>query len=181
MSNRKLSKYVTEETFCRSDTATALKMPNIFTPIAFKNAVILCQDFTDPILDYYSKLFNGHNPSNLLMLSSGQRCPELNKEIGGDPKSGHQFGNCEDLNIFGLPAKSLFNDIISGRIKQRNGKPLKDIIDQCIYEQKTVKGKLIIWVHIGRAGKPRKQFLKANIKTVNGKVLSSYSSVYSEI
>ena len=181
MSNRKLSKYITEETFCHSDTATALKMQNVFTPIAFNNAVILCQDFYDPILDYYSKKLNGHNPASLLILSSGYRCIELNKKIGGDAKSQHPFGNAGDTNIFGIPPKQLFNDIISGRIKQRNGKPLKDIIDQCIYEQKIINGKLVIWVHIGRAGKSRNQFMQANIKTVNGQTQSSYSSVCSEI
>lgn len=176
MSNRKLSKHVTEEIFCYSDTAKVLKIKNEFTPTVFKNAVILCQDFLDPILDFYAKKLRGGvgNPATLLMLSSGYRCPGLNKIIHGDIKSQHQFGNAADMSIFGFPAKALFNDIISGRIKQRNGKPLKDIVDQCIYEQNTSGAK---WVHIGRAGKPRKQFMKALVGAEN----TSCVNVFTEI
>lgn len=180
MSNRKLSKYMTEQKFCFSDTATKLKIKNIFTATALLNAVIFCQDFLDPICDYYAKILNTQSPASLLILSSGYRCVVLNKNpsIGGDPKSQHQFGNAGDINIYKIQAKRLFNDIISGRIKQRNGKYLKDIVDQCIYERKSNGAE---WVHLGRAGKPRKQFLKANLTLVNGKYQSSYVTVNSEI
>ena len=178
MSNRKLSKYVTEQKFCYSETAIKLKIQNIFTPTAFKNAVILCQDFLDPICDHYAKELGEKDPARLLCLSSGQRCPELNFKVGGDKKSGHQFGNCGDTNILKVPAKKLFNDIISGRIKQRNGKPLKDIVDQCIYERKQSGEE---WVHLGRAGKPRKQFLLAVFKVVKKKIETTYISVPSEL
>ena len=181
MSNRKLSKYMTEQKFCASDTAKKLKIKNIFTPTAFKNAVIFCQDFLDPIVDYYAKLQGVTKLSImliLLVLSSGYRDILVNKAVGGDPKSQHPFGNCGDINILRVTAKQLFNDIISGRIKQRNGKPLKDIVDQCIYE---VKSNGQTWVHLGRAGKPRKQFKKAIINVVNGVSHTSYSNVVSEI
>lgn len=177
MSNRKLSKYMTEQKFCYSDTAKAKKIANIFTPTAFNNAVIFCQDFLDPIVDHYARQQNIINIDAkllLLILSSGQRCIELNKEIGGAPKSQHQFGNAGDINILHVAAKRVFNDIISGRIKQRNGKPLIDIVDQCIYE---VDSKGNIWVHLGRAGKPRKQFMRAIIKGSQ----KTYTNVYKEI
>lgn len=181
MSNRKLSKYITEQKFCASDTAKRLKIENIFTPTAFKNAVIFCQDFLDPIVDYYAKQQKITNPNILmilLVLSSGYRALKLNSAVGGEKTSQHQFGNAGDINILKVTSKQLFNDIISGRIEQRNGKPLKDIVDQCIYE---VKSNGQSWVHLGRAGKPRKQFLKASIKMVNGKAQTSYSNVVSEI
>ena len=150
MRNRGLSKHFSEKTFAYSDVAVAYKIDNSFeTEIVFKNATSFCREILEAIYAHY-----GIVPT----LSSGYRCTKLNshKKIGGAANSAHRFGNAGDTNVNTIGAKRLFNDIISGRIKQSNGRPLYEIIDQCIYEEK--KG-MLPWCHLGRAGKPRREFM----------------------
>lgn len=149
MSNRGLSKNISEKDFCLSLTAVTLRINNTFeTQIVFNNAVILCREFLEAVIAHYNKK---------LIISSGYRCTKLNANprIGGATNSAHRFGNAADINVTGISTKQLFNDIISGRIKLLDGRPLKVLVDQCIYEEKNGTK----WVHIQRAGKPRGQFM----------------------
>lgn len=155
---RKLSKYITEAMFVYSQTAIARHIKNEFVSIPqFQTAATFCQKIIDPVCDYYApKKYN---------MSSGLRGKELNLAVGGDPKSDHCISNiliggaAADGNITGLDPKKFFNDIFSGRIKQPNGKPLRDIIDQCIYEERHTFRGVERWVHLGYRKIPRKQFM----------------------
>ncbi len=153
MSNRRLSKYVTETMATTSQTATRLNIKNQFDDKTFKNACNASLKLIDPIVSYY---INTKSSSCYLILSSFLRVPALNIKIGGSDTSRHCHGDAADINIYGVTPKQLFNDIISGRIKQPNGRPLKEIIDQCIYEYGS-------WVHVALnsdLSKPRNMFMK---------------------
>lgn len=158
MSNRKMSKYITEQMFLYSQTALAKHIKNVFASVAqFNVGCLFCQKIIDPIGDFYA-------PKKYTM-SSGLRGKDLNVAVGGDPKSDHCINKIEiegaagDGNVQGVDPKQLFNDIFTGKIKQPNGKPLRDIIDQCIYEERHTFRSVERWVHLGRRKVPRKQFM----------------------
>lgn len=158
MSNRKMSKYVTEQMFIYSQTATLKHIPNNFKTLGqFNIACYLCQKVADPIIDYY--------PSKKGICESGFRGKELNKAVNGSDTSDHCINNISiggaaiDLNIIGVDPKQLFNDVFTGKIKQPNGKPLRDIIDQMIYEERHTPQGVQRWVHFGHRNIARKQFM----------------------
>ncbi len=130
-----LSRYVTINEFIRSDYAIRNRLPNSMAEKQWNNAKILCQDFIDPIRDFYGKP---------VIVSSGYRSPSVNSGVGGATSSEHVNGNAIDFHVKDVPLKTVFNDIFSGRIK------FKGNYDQLIYEFGS-------WIHIGRRDIPRKQ------------------------
>jgi zinc D-Ala-D-Ala carboxypeptidase len=79
-----------------------------------------------------------------VMVSSGYRCPALNKAVGGAPASAHLDGLAADITVPGMTARELAAAIRDSSI----------VLDQLIYEG--------TWVHVGLAnGKPRRQVLTA--------------------
>ena len=88
------------------------------------------------------------------MISSGYRCEELNKAIGGSPTSEHRNGNAADFTVPGIPNE----DVMEFCIK-------KVKFDQIVAEfwDKANGG----WLHIGLRPKCRKQVLRAY--SLNGK------------
>lgn len=144
--------------FLHSDTAIAKHIPNNFKNFGqFNIASYLCQKVVDPILDYY-KPKKG-------VIESGFRGKELNEAVNGSNTSDHCINNISnggaaiDLNIIGIDPKKLFNDVFTGKIKQPNGKPLTDIIDQMIYEERHTPQGVQRWVHFGHRNIPRHQFM----------------------
>ena len=166
MSNRKLSKYMDEKTFTYSDTAKLKKLVNSFrTTVQFNIAAKLCQKIYDPLVEYYAKLGLKTNNAHYARPSSGFRGHDLNEAVGGSETSDHCILNVSvegaaiDLNFTNLDPKQLFNDVFTGKIKQPNGQPLTQIIDQMIYEERHTKQGVQRWVHFGRRNNPRRQFM----------------------
>lgn len=145
-----LSKYVTEEEFTRSQTATRFGINNQMNPEQRQAAIQLCCKVLDKIREYYK---------SPLIISSGFRIFPLNKKIGGAATSQHCKGEAADFYIVGIPIERLFNDIRTGKITGL-------VWDQVIEEG--------TWVHISyRVSGNRKQALRASFK--GGKV--SYTNV----
>lgn len=89
-----------------------------------------------------------------ITVSSGYRCPALNKAVGGASNSAHVLGLAADITAPGMSPQAL------AKLIQRAGLAF----DQLIYEG--------TWVHIGlSASSPRRQVLTATF--VGGK--ASYS------
>lgn len=161
-----ISKHFTVKDVCYSDTALKRSLNNIPTIPVINNSKLLAENILEAIVIFYSKNLNVH---------CMYRSDIVNKAVGGvvDKKTGkstsqHCFGQACDFTINGIDTKKIFNDIISGRIKNSKGKPLKDILDQCIFENNGA------WIHISfDKAKSRKQFMTA----LNG----VYKSVYKEI
>jgi hypothetical protein len=84
-----------------------------------------------------------------ITISSGYRCSELNREVGGASSSAHVLGLAADINCPGMSPKELARTILAGGIE----------FDQLIYEGAGGGG----WVHIGlSAGAPRNEVLTAH-------------------
>lgn len=78
-----------------------------------------------------------------VIVSSGYRCPALNKAVGGQPNSQHMTGQAADFIApqFGSPRT------VASRIADSGLD-----VDQCIVEFDR-------WVHVSFAPSPRRQFL----------------------
>lgn len=87
-----------------------------------------------------------------IMISSGYRCRELNRIVGGSGTSAHEKALAADIRVKGYTPEQLFQKIRS----------LSLDYDQVIQEFDR-------WVHVGLADKPRKQDLRAT--TQNGKTV----------
>lgn len=114
-----------------SDTAKARGIDNSLPPYLMRNAKALVER-VQMIRDALGVP---------IAISSGYRCPELNKAVGGKPTSQHQLGLAADIHAKGYSAQELFNKI----------KTLKIPFDQLILEK--VGGKE--WVHISVQPKER--------------------------
>lgn len=82
-------KYFTLNELTRSDTATKNKIDNTPTAEAVKNLTVLVDKVLDPLREMYGKP---------IYISSGYRCPALNKAVGGVPGSQHKTGQAADIN-----------------------------------------------------------------------------------
>jgi hypothetical protein len=78
-----------------------------------------------------------------ITISSGYRCPELNRKIGGSMTSQHMTGHAVDFTASGLTIDDAMQLIISSDLDY----------DQLIAEYNS-------WVHISWSDKPRRQTLE---------------------
>lgn len=76
-----------------------------------------------------------------LQITSGYRCPKLNKAIGGVSNSAHIEGRAADIHIYSEDYAQTLLDIFALNIH----------VDMALYEHsKTAK-----WIHVQTADKPR--------------------------
>ena len=66
-----------------------------------RNLTNLMENVVDFIVDEYP----------LLIISSGYRCQELNRFIGGSNTSQHIFGQAVDIQVPGVPSLDIYNFI----------------------------------------------------------------------
>jgi hypothetical protein len=132
-----LSKHVTMEEFCYSPTAIKKGINNSMGLIAIDKAIQLCENVFEPLRKHLNAP---------IKISSGFRCDQLNKLIGGASGSQHTKGEAFDLE---LTDRKLFDWI------------LKNLeFDQAIYE--FGNDAYANWFHISyRKGNNRKQALRA--------------------
>jgi hypothetical protein len=132
-----LSRHVTIQEFCYSPTAIKKGINNVMNATQVNNAIQLCENVFEPIRKHLNIP---------IKISSGFRCDQLNKLIGGASGSQHSKGEAFDLE---LTDRNLFDWI------------LKNIeFDQAIYEFGNDKN--ANWFHISyRKGNNRKQALRA--------------------
>lgn len=158
-----LTKHYTVEDCEHSDTAIRLKIQNKMNPTQTANAKKILEDISEPICEHYGIR---------ITYSCLFRNEAVNKAVGGaiNPKTGkptseHCNANAFDGAKFGnISFKQVFNDIIDGKIKDKKGIPIRQHIDQMIFEtqittdKKTGKKIYTYWLHIGRRDIPRHQF-----------------------
>lgn len=134
-----LSKHVTIQEFSYSPTAIKKGIHNVMNSVQVNNAIQLCENVFEPIRKHLNVP---------IKISSGFRCEQLNKLIGGANGSQHTKGEAFDLE---LTNRKLFDWII---------KNLE--FDQAIYE--FGNDAHANWFHISyRKGNNRKQALRAII------------------
>lgn len=145
-----LTKNFSYSEFTESSTAKARGIDNSLPNQAVRTAIKeLAENILQPLRDAYG---------SGIRITSGYRCPALNKAVGGVATSAHLTGYAADLQPI--------NGDIAGftRFAVEWLKRTGTAFDQCITERNTHTG--AIWLHIGLkgpGGKQRKQFLNMTI------------------
>lgn len=141
----RLSKNFTSGELIRSDTAKSLGIINTPNEEQLRNLGALVQNVLQPLREILNKP---------IIVTSGFRCKELNKILGGSPTSQHCEGKAVDIIVSNMSTKELYNII----------KQSKLTYDQLILEVTSSSQ----WVHISYNKKfNRKQNLiyKNNVYT----------------
>ena len=89
----KISKNFTLEELTKSQTAEALKIDNTPGAEQIINLCALVHHVLQPLRDHYGQP---------VKISSGYRCPALNKAVGGVTNSQHMRGQAADIKITGV-------------------------------------------------------------------------------
>ena len=127
----------------RSDTARRLGIDNTPPDSIKKNLTLFIEKVLDPIREDWG---------SPIIVSSGYRCPELNKAVGGVNTSGHQYGYCADLQVKGGMKKIReLADFILKWMKDHNMK-----WDEILFEHSGG----VTWLHFCWIGKDGKQRMK---------------------
>lgn len=94
---------------------------NVPNAMQIKNMEFLCDNVLEPLREHY-----GHP----VVITSGYRCPELNKAVGGADNSQHTKGEAADLHILGVRNDDVWNfikehlafdQLIAERLRQQDG------------------------------------------------------------
>ena len=131
-------KYFTLNELTASSTAKRKGIDNTPDATVKANLTALVANILDPLREAYGKP---------IVVSSGYRCPKLNRAVGGAAKSQHVTGQAADIHTLSdTPAdnKKLFDLILK----------LKLPFDQLINEYN------FNWVHVSFSPRNRRQVLK---------------------
>lgn len=131
-------KYFTIKELTKSDVAKRNKINNIPTQQEEANLIALVDNILDPLREAYGKS---------IIVTSGFRCEELNRLVGGSKTSHHRTGQAADIRtIADTPEenKKLYDLIIELDL------PFDQLIDEYNFD----------WVHVSHTPKNRKQILK---------------------
>ena len=135
-----IMKYFSIDEMTRSDTARRLGIDNTPSDSIKNNLTLFINKILDPIREDWG---------SPIIVSSGYRCPELNKAVGGVKTSGHMYGFCADLQVKGDLRK--FSNFVIEWMKEHQMK-----FDQIIWE----KSGNVTWLHFCWIGKDGKQRMK---------------------
>jgi hypothetical protein len=141
-----LSAHVTLAEFENSPTATTHGINNKMSLSQIESAKLLCENVFEPLRIHLN---------TPIKISSGFRCVQLNKMIGGSKTSQHTKGEAMDIKI-GAKGFHFIKDKLD--------------FDQLIWEFGNDENPQ--WVHVSYSSRNRKQVLKATKQ--NGK--TKYSS-----
>lgn len=131
-------KYFTINELTKSATANRLKIDNTPSAQIQNNLEALVENVLDPLRQAWGQP---------IIVSSGYRCPALNKAVGGVANSQHKLGQAADIHtVSDTPAdnKKLYLLI------QKLGLP----VDQCINEYG------YNWIHVSYSPRHRRQYFK---------------------
>lgn len=135
-------KYFTIKELCKSETAERLNIDNTPSKEITNNLIFFTEKILDPLRESWG---------SAIIVSSGYRCPELNKAIGGSKTSAHLLGWAVDV----IPKNGQLEQFKQHVINFFQGKSW----DQVILEKDGNK----VWIHIGlynKTGKQRRQIFK---------------------
>ena len=124
--------------FVKSNTAARLGINNNHSEDVKKNIELLVEKILDPLRESFGKP---------IIVTSGYRCKELNKAVGGAAKSQHMSGEAADIRTVEdskSANKELFNLIIE------LGLPFDQLINEHDYD----------WVHVSYGKRNRRMILK---------------------
>jgi hypothetical protein len=136
----RLSPHFSLEEFTVSQEAVRLGINNDPPSVIVTNLQRLCLLVLEPLRDTLKAP---------LIVSSGYRCPELNRRINGAPGSAHMFGLAADIVCPGASARDICTAIVT------LGLPFDQVIDE-----------FSSWCHVSivpenMGKKPRREVLEA--------------------
>lgn len=142
-----LTKHFQLSEFTRSGTASRYGINNTLYPDNPQHAEIvanikaLCTEVLEPLRQHIGKP---------LVISSGYRCPNLNKAVGGVTNSQHMKGEAADLRIPSLAEGRKWMEWIIDHTS----------FDQCIMEHcKNKDGSTSHWIHVSYSRKHNRQYV----------------------
>ena len=152
----RISKHFTYQEMVFSDYATRHGIDNTPGHYEYANLTQLVENVLDPLREHIE---------SPIIVTSGYRCPELNRRIGGSKNSQHTKGQASDIKAVGWTASDLFE------LLRQN--PDAFPTDQCILEF----GR---WVHVSYASADdnRGEYLIA--KRRDGRTVYLKSDMHSE-
>jgi len=130
--------YFTIEELTHSNIAARRGIDNTPNEDHRKNLQRLIELVLDPLREEVDKP---------IIVSSGYRCPELNKAVGGSSTSQHMQGLAADISCHRIPVGELWDTAV------RMSKNDEIWADQIILEY----GR---WVHISTSENPRKEYFE---------------------
>lgn len=136
-------KYFTISEFIRSDKAVKMKIWNGAPKEAEDNIIALVGAVLDPLRAKYGKP---------ITVSSGYRCKELNRLVGGATDSQHTKGEAADITTGNKTENMKLGQMIVAM----------GAFDQVIFEETGVNDLKAEWIHVSwkRTGVNRMQILK---------------------
>ncbi len=141
-----MSKYFNILELCHSDTADENHIDN--TPSEeIKEHLEELMEFLDGLRKEWG---------SPIRITSGYRCPQLNKKVGGVPTSAHQIGYAVDMQTIKSPFKD-FVEFVKNYLSDKE-------YDQLLLETSSKGTK---WVHLGlynQKGEQRKQIKNLYVK-----------------
>lgn len=137
-------KYFTIKELSASTEARKMDIDNTPTPDAVANLTALVEAVLDPLRERY-----GYP----IMVSSGYRCPRLNKAVGGSATSQHVKGEAADIYVGKPKDKAMLFSLIYYLLP----------FDQLIWERGNDEAPS--WIHVSyREGNNRRECLRYNGK-----------------
>ena len=131
-------KYFTLRELTKSDTAKRRGITNIPNKEEENNLIALVENILDPLREAYGKP---------IIVTSGYRCEELNRLVGGSKNSQHRAGMAVDIRTIPDTVeenKELYDLVISLNL------PFDQLINEHNFD----------WVHVSYSPKHRRQTLK---------------------
>lgn len=144
-----LSPNFTLEQLTNSQTAQRLGIDNTPDERAIANLQLVCANILEPALQNFGSL----------AISSGFRCLEVNRAIGGAVNSQHTTGQAVDFEVYGMDNCDLAQWVVNNLM-----------FDQLILEfHDHEKGPNDGWVHVSFSDQENRQQVLTAIKLANGK------------
>lgn len=132
--------YFTIDELSASTDARKMGIDNTPTPEAVDKLTALVEAVLDPLRNRY-----GHP----IHVSSGYRCPRLNKAVGGSATSQHMTGEAADIYVGNARDKAMLFSLIYYLLP----------FDQLIWERGTDEAP--VWIHVSyREGHNRRECLR---------------------
>ena len=141
----KLTEHFTLAEFERSATAARLHIDNRVPAELVPNTRNLCEQVLEPLREHFQEA---------VYVTSGYRCPQLNKAVGGVANSQHMRGEAADI----CPIVGGRPDSTSPEARRRLREWAEWIMDNCPFDQllRERRGNSF-WIHVSlrRAGRNR--------------------------
>lgn len=141
----KITNNFTMEELTASATAKRLKIDNTPTKEVRDSLTKLTTTILQPIRDKWGKP---------IIITSGYRCPTLNKAVGGAKASQHMYGQAADIKVLNMNEMGKLYKLIQNMV---NEKTLT--VGQCIWEYGDNKNPK--WIHVSLpTSKHKNEFFK---------------------